>query len=197
MFSRERPVNDNGFLFVRITLMGFDSSQYATEVQAILALDGNGNRPMPLANGKPVTAGVKALSAWNGTRLFPDAFSPEAAISGLYLYFCAYDESHKISQDIDTAEGSFWHGVMHRQEPDPGNSAYWFRRVGQHPIFPQLRDAASELGSDTKDKWDPFAFIDFCESARKRPGSPEEKTAMAIQLVEWQLLFDYCARPRP
>ena len=118
-------------------------------------------------------------------------------MSGLYLYFCAYDESHKISQDIETAEGSFWHGILHRQEPDPGNAAYWFRRVGQHPIFPQLRDAAAELGWGTKDKWDPFAFIDFCESARNRPGSTEETTAMAIQLREWQLLFDYCARPRP
>ena len=60
MFSRERPVNGSGFLFVRITLMGFDSSQYGAEVQAILALDGNGDRPMPLASGKPVAAGVKA-----------------------------------------------------------------------------------------------------------------------------------------
>ena len=197
MFSRERPVNGNGFLFVRITLMGFDSSKYGTEVQAILALDGNGDRPMPLAGGKPITAGVKALSAWSAPRLFPDSFSPEAAMSGFYLYFCDYDRSHKISQDIDTAEGSFWHGIMHRQEPDPGNSAYWFRRVGQHPIFPQLRDAAAGLGLERKDNWDPFAFIDFCESARKRTGSSEERTAMAIQLVEWQLLFDYCARPRP
>jgi hypothetical protein len=177
--------------------MGFDASQYGADVQAILALDGNGRRPMPLAHGKPVNVGVESLSAWSARKLFPDAFSPEAAISGLYLYFCAYDESHTISQEVETPEGSFWHGIMHRQEPDPGNAAYWFRRVGQHPIFPQLRDAAAELGLQVKDRWDPFAFIDFCEDARSKPGSTEEQTAMAIQLVEWQLLFDYCARPRP
>jgi hypothetical protein len=177
--------------------MVFDPGRYGAEVQAILALDGNGERPMPLAGGKPATGAIEALSKWNARKLFPDAFSPEAAFSGLYLYFCAYDEAHAISQDIETAEGSFWHGIMHRQEPDPGNAAYWFRRVGQHPIFAQLRDAAAELGFRVKDTWDPFAFIDFCEDARKRSGSREEHTAMAVQLAEWQLLFDYCARPKP
>jgi hypothetical protein len=85
---------------------------------------------------------------------------------------------------------------MHRQEPDPANAGYWFRRVGSHPIFPALRDAASESGFPVQDKWDPFAFIDYCEQARRRPGSIEENIAMAVQFAEWQLLFDYCARPR-
>ena len=100
-----------------------------------------------------------------------------------------------ISQDIGTVEGSFWHGILHRQEPDPDNAKYWFRRVGEHPIFSKLRDAAIELGFAAKQIWDPFAFIDYCEAARRKPGSREEQTAMAIQLAEWQLLFDYCARP--
>ena len=68
-----------------------------------------------------------------------DSYSPEAALSGLYLYFCAYDESQSLSQDISSPEGSFWHGIMHRQEPDPGNSGYWFRRVGQPPDLPSLK----------------------------------------------------------
>lgn len=176
--------------------MGFDPSQYSADVQAILAIDGNGARLMPLANGKTVRAGVEALSGKSARHLFPGVFSPEAALSGLYLYFCAYDESHSLSQDISSAEGSFWHGIMHRQEPDPGNSGYWFRRVGNHPIFPALRDAAADAGFPAKGAWDPFAFIDYCEEARRKPGSTEEKIAMAVQLAEWQLLFDYCARPR-
>ena len=168
-------------LFARIASMGFDHLQYGAEVQAILALDGNGDRPMPLAR-KTVAKAVEALSAWNARTLFPNASSPDAAMSGLYLYFCAYDESHKISQEIETAEGSFWHGILHRQEPDPGNAAYWFRRVGQHPIFPQLRDAAAESGLGAKDRWDPFAFIDFCEICKKSARFYRGKTAMAIQL---------------
>jgi hypothetical protein len=176
--------------------MGFNPSDYGAEVQSILSLDGNGERAMPLANGPPVRAGIDAIAQHSAEDLFPDAFSPQAALSGLYLYFCAYDQSHAISQDIGTAEGSFWHGIMHRQEPDPENAAYWFRRVGQHPLFPRLRDRAEELGLPMKNAWDPFRFIDFCERARQMPGSTDEQLAKAVQLAEWQLLFDYCARKR-
>jgi hypothetical protein len=83
---------------------------------------------------------------------------------------------------------------MHRQEPDPANAAYWFRSVGRHAIFPALRDEAAAAGFDSGPKWDPFRFIDYFEAARRRPGSEEERIAMQVQLSEWQLLFDYCAR---
>jgi hypothetical protein len=182
-------------------MAAFQSTVYGTEVEAILALDGHGTRPMPLAKGSPLRPAIDALAGRKAHELFPGARSPEAALSGLYLYFCAYDKSHSLSQDIPSAEGSFWHGIMHRQEPDPGNSGYWFRRVGQHPIFPELRDAAAAILEQhpgtkfhVKGMWDPFAFIDYCEEARRKPGSTDEETAMAIQLAEWQLLFDYCAR---
>src|SRR5436190_1256681 len=176
--------------------MGFNPSDYGEDVRLILSLDGNGERPMPLANGTPIRAGIAALENKSAAQLFEGSYSPEAALSGLYLYFCAYIESHSLSQDISSPEGSFWHGIMHRQEPDPGNSGYWFRRVGSHQIFPAINDAAGQAGFPAKHKWDPFAFIDYCEKARQKPGSPEEKIAMAVQLAEWQLLFDYCARPR-
>ena len=53
-------------------------------------------------------------------------------MSGMFLYFSCLDEAHRIAQDISAPEGSYWHAIMHRQEPDPGNSAYWFRSVGRH-----------------------------------------------------------------
>ena len=123
-------------------------------------------------------------------RLFPQARAPEAALSGLYLYFSCFDEAHSLAQDIPTPDGSYWHAIAHRQEPDAANAAYWFRQVGAHPIFPALAQAAG-----LPPPWDPFAFIEQCEHARGQPGSEAELRARRIQLLEWQLLFDYCARP--
>jgi hypothetical protein len=150
---------------------------------------------MPLVmNGSAHAAARSDLKKWKARDLFPGARSPEAALAGLYVYFSCEDEAHKIAQDLDTVEGSFWHGIVHRREPDPPTAAYWFRRVGTHPIFPALRDEARRLRFDTGPGWDPMEFIEFCEAARARPGSHEESLAMQVQLVEWQLLFDYCAR---
>lgn len=177
--------------------MNFDPNEYGPEVAALLDLDGDGKKRMPLvfARRGPDEA-IRRLTAMNTSEIFPSSRAPEAAMSGLWLYFSCFDESHNLSQDLSTQEGSYWHGILHRREPDPANAGYWFRRVGQHPIFPALRDEAVAIGGYTIDtRWDPFAFIEFCERARRRPGSAEEQTAIQIQLAEWQLLFDYCARP--
>jgi hypothetical protein len=68
--------------------------------------------------------------------------------------------------------------------------------VGKHPIFPALREEARYFRFDTGAEWNPFEFIEFCDAARGRPGSEEERIAMHVQLAEWQLLFDYCAREK-
>jgi hypothetical protein len=66
--------------------------------------------------------------------------------------------------------------------------------TGKHAIFPRLAAEAATAGYRVSGEWDPFAFIQFCESARRQAGSAEEQLAMRVQLLEWQLLFDYCAR---
>jgi len=164
---------------------------YCAEVAAILALDGDGERPMPLVmeHCSPAEARER-LRTVSAARLFAGARAPEAALSGLYVYFSCFDEAHAIAQDIATPEGSYWHAIVHRQEPDAANAAYWFRRVGVHPIFPPLARAAGQQG-----RWDPLAFIEMCQQAQRQPGSALEARARAIQLAEWQLLFEYCARP--
>jgi hypothetical protein len=181
----------------------FDVAAFTPEVQRLLALDGGGFRLMPLAHGECSSEDARReLRGAKAEVLFPGARNAKAALSGLWLYFSCLDESHTLSQSIADCDGSFWHGIMHRQEPDPGNSGYWFRRVGEHPVFPALRMRATELAAAvagvagfgaTAERWDPFAFIDFCERARSRPGSLEEGLAMEIQRAEWQLLFGYCA----
>ena len=165
-------------------------SDYGAEVAAILALDGGGERLMPLVMERCSSeAARERLRGATAARLFAGARAPEAALAGLYVYFSCFKEAHGIVEDLATADGSYWHAIVHRQEPDAGNAAYWFRQLGVHPIFPALAQAAGQAGP-----WDPFAFIDLCERGRRAPGSEDEARARSVQLVEWQLLFDYCAR---
>lgn len=168
--------------------MGFDAKAYGAEVGAILALDGAGERLMPLAPEACSSDEARGmLNAAKARDLFPQSKYPEAAMSGLFLYFSCLDEAHTLAQDIPAPEGSWWHGIMHRQEPDPANAAYWFQRVGNHPVFETLREVEPRYPG-------PIQFIEMCECARRDPGSPAEQAAREIQRTEWQLLFDWCAR---
>lgn len=126
-----------------------------------------------------------------------------ACLAGLWLSHNFLDESHAISQDLDTVDGSYWHAILHRREPDYGNAKYWFRRVRDHAVFADLRSYASELvdaGSMTPEDcrflirqgaWDAAAFIDLCESALRKGGLLAE-LARRIQQREWELLFVHC-----
>lgn len=182
--------------------MRFDPHVYGSEVADILALEGSGSRLMPLALGVCSNReAARRISAANTADLFPHARHPEAALAGLWLYFSCLAEAHRAAQAVDAPEGSFWHGIMHRQEPDAGNSSYWFRRTGEHPVFVPLHEEALRLcrrypdaSFDPGSRWDPFAFIDFCEHARRHPGTTDERLALELQRAEWQLLFDHCAR---
>ena len=168
----------------------------------ILALDQNGQRLMPLVSGARSSDAARAIIKKRKAQdLFPLAKAPEEAFGGLLLYFSCFEECHAIVQELSSQEASFWHAILHRQEPDPGNASYWFRRVGAHSVFPQLNKAARGIlarypdsGFRPTQEWDPFAFVDFCERVRRNPGSSAERAAAEIQRTEWQLLFDCCAR---
>jgi hypothetical protein len=182
----------------------FDPNAYGPEVAELLVLDGAGERLIPLVADKCSSAEAgRRLSEASANKLFPNSYSPQAAFAGLWLYFSCFEECHHIAQDLHTAEGSFWHAILHRQEPDSGNAAYWFRRVGTHSVYPRLFEATEEIVVRHPEAefrpgayWDPFAFVMFCERARQQPDSPSERAALEIQRAEWQLLFVYCARPR-
>jgi hypothetical protein len=126
----------------------------------------------------------------------------QAALAGLLLHHDLLDASHCVSQDLETPEGSYWHAIMHRREGDFDNANYWFRRVGQHPIYPALLAAARERADSLPinltallngDAWDPFAFVDVCRQATQRSG-PLGEACQQIQHQEWLLLMDHCCR---
>ena len=172
-----------------------DLSTYSVAVRDLLADDRLG----PLGPGLPNEAVRGKLEHLTIAELLAPAKvrRPEfaqACLAALWLYHDFLDESHTLSQSIHTPEGSYWHGIMHRREPDASNAAYWFRRVGDHPIFPVLAREAQSLGyQGSVDHWDPFQFIDRCEQSRGSD-TPEEEALRRVQLREWELLFDYCYR---
>jgi hypothetical protein len=120
--------------------------------------------------------------------------------AGLWLAFDFLDESHRISQELHSVEGSYWHALMHRREPDFSNSKYWFRRVGEHPIYPALREEAARLAAGrvwpvllTEERWNASAFVDLCEK-QADPEAGGHEFCRRVQQAEWRLLFDHCYR---
>ena len=158
--------------------------------------------PLPLQQtGEPLPEAA-SIGGLSSKALFPSARYAAASHAGLLLLLRCWDESHRIAQDLSSAEGSYWHALAHRIEPDPGNAAYWFRRVGRHPIFEPLNAFARSILEEEpvprwilKDTWDPALFGFWCEDARTAKGSDKERTAIRIQQEEWNLLFFWCAEP--
>lgn len=159
--------------------MPFDPAAYGPGIAAILATAPR----MPLIHGAAGPAAARTAIAREAL--------PDSARAGLYLYAGFWDEAHETAQSIEIPDGSYWHAIVHRQEPDAGNASYWFRRTGQHAIFPALAQRAAEIDAALEGRWDPYAFIDYCERA-VRQGGELERRALAIQRAEWELLFDRC-----
>ena len=183
-------------------LCGFNPDALPAPVQSFLQKPGMDS----LGPGRPDPEIAAQLQALTPEQIFAskprDQEAASACLAGILLYHNVWEKAHKVAQNISSAEGSYWHAIIHRREPDAWNSKYWFGRVGQHAIYPQLLNAARALAAEfgetslgkrlqRQEQWDAFAFVDACEEARgsKRP---EEKLCLRIQLAEWMLLFQYC-----
>jgi|GEM_PF-555508 len=149
------------------------------------------------------------LAAVELFELAPHLISRADAIAlkaGLLQWHDYLDESHELSQSIEGKgqhrSGDYWHAIMHRREEDYSNSKYWLRRVGRHPIFPELASYAAQLlaaGNDPRleewrrrliggGDWDPFAFVDLCQACRHEQGELCE-VARSLQAVEMSRLL--------
>ena len=159
------------------------------------------NRPRALVFSTPdagAEAALKALSDQTISKNRRVRMPHDAAAlkAGLWLLFDFMAESHEFSQALATPSGSYWHGILHRREPDAFNAKYWMARVGEHPIFPELLNDARELAVNSifKDSlqtmkiWDGKWHVDAC--CGKHDGA-EESVLLEIQRREWALLFDY------
>ena len=160
----------------------------------------------PLVQARPRTpALLRSLTEPAWVAVFPGA--PHRArlclAAGLLQVHDFWDASHDAAQKADDQGerecSAYWHGIAHRREPDAGNAAYWFRRVGKHAIFKPLAEEARPLLDAHGDSqlagrlnsggaWNATAMIDLC--TQTRPGTPAETLLRRLQRVEMWLLLE-------
>lgn len=140
-----------------------------------------------------------------------------AALAGLHLWNDNFDAAHNLCQAIATPTGSYLHGLCHRREghvgeglaSNLGNSRYWFRQAGEHPIQPAVyrsaltvldnagmgfrwaTEAAGQLRA--RGVWEPATLSDWVAQAEAGTLSPQ--TIVLLEEIQWReiaLLVDWC-----
>ena len=178
------------------------SDRLTTFKSLIKTPDLPGLGPTPRSGRLPLVELSRKIERFLADAKLPAAL--HAPVRSAALFWHDYlDESHAISQEIHTADGSFLHGIMHRREPDYSNAKYWFRRAGGHACFADLaRLAARRLEADgemelaaklaPRGAWDPFAFVDACAQTTSQPSlRPVIPTLEAVQEIEFDCLMGH------
>lgn len=151
----------------------------------------------PLDAGPPrgdtAAALVDRASAF-ATAAVQDAGMADCCVAGVWLLYNELDRAHTLCQDVPTASGSYWHGVVHRREGDFGNAGYWFARCNGHPAIDAIAAAVAADPAASRAfpaGWTPEAMVAACRRGLGGETSLHEG-CLAAQQIEWRILFDHC-----
>ena len=140
---------------------------------------------IPISELKQIVAGMSGLSD-----------EKRATISGLlFLWHDHWTEAHKATDDYEgTPNSDLLHAMVHRREGDYGNSEYWLRSAGKHPLFEVLGSRIAPLLSNDENlrkkilpggKWDAKGFV---RAVKEQPDSPLLREVQAEEFLcylEW------------
>ncbi len=141
-------------------------------------------------------------------------------LAALHLFNDDLDSSHAICQAFgrECVPASYWHGVVHRREPDFRNALGWFRRAERWEGLLQIRDSVQDMlqrvlvmpeyGAsrdtafslkrhlDAVGVWDPEYFIDMCTALteQEEKSEMEERLLREIQEAEMVAALDWTFR---
>jgi hypothetical protein len=170
------------------------------------AVGDDGSMGPSLVQARPRTPGLlRSLSEPAWVAVFPGAphrlrLCLAAGLLQIHDFWAAsHDAAQKADDQGERECSAYWHGIAHRREPDAGNAAYWFRRVGKHALFEPLAAEARPLLDEQADSrlsdrlipagsWNATAMIDLC--TRAKPGTPDEVVARRLQRLEMWLLLE-------
>lgn len=122
------------------------------------------------------------------TPLITSCRSTNETRAGLYLLNGDWELAHKTSQAAKSAQGSHWHALVHRHEPDYPNAKYWYHKVGESPVYEILHAAADKAGKlhlvAPAGRWDPTVFTDcYADPSTRDWSAPLDQLEMKTLLA--------------
>ncbi|HEV7298996.1 MAG TPA: hypothetical protein VGN72_06480 [Tepidisphaeraceae bacterium] len=191
-----------------VGLVDFNGILTASAQQALaLRTDSTYRRLVVSGDGDPAAKALLDGVTPATVLVAPARDEGEAALvlAGLWLLHDWLEPSHTLSQGVETANGSFWHAVLHRREGDFNNARYWYGKCRNHPVMATLAtegqaivkasNASDDARTITRNGWDTYAMVDFVESVYDAADDhPPVQLARDLQNLEWRILFDYTVR---
>ena len=113
---------------------------------------------------------------------------------GMLIWNGDYQTAHPIAQALESADGSYWHAIIHRMEADYWNAKYWFKQVSNqgadHAVLRMLGTLPEAKPFLIGGKWSPAAFVDACE--RVAGQSLNDELLRKLQRIEIKALLTHC-----